>query len=126
MPPQFLAWQFWGVISPHLPNKRHMRMLPPRTGRTIPTGSCCRATGIYIHNCVPIRAKRYPLTLRQVDRARGIVGTVRCAGRPGRRQVPFPTLKGIDGRFYHVRAVFGGRCNSRGKFFRELRNLRHL
>jgi hypothetical protein len=56
MPPQFLAWQFWGVISPHLPNKRHMGMLPPRTGRTIPTGSCCRATGIYIHNCVPIRA----------------------------------------------------------------------
>jgi hypothetical protein len=31
--------------------------------------------------------------------------------RPCGRQFPFYTLEGIDGRFDHVRAVFGGRCN---------------
>jgi hypothetical protein len=31
--------------------------------------------------------------------------------RPFGRQVPFYTLEGIDGRFDHVRAVFGARCN---------------
>ena len=94
MAPKFLAWQIWGVISSHLPNRRHMRMLPQElAGPSPPFPAAARSASTYIF-CAHSR-ECCPLTLRQADK-RGIFGNVRCAGRPGRRQVTFLTLEGMQ------------------------------